>query len=110
MAGIWLPIAAIPSLGLSPTYLDQVTSRNSSSSEVHIPMSMRAVLELSTSHSDYSTAFAMGDLPSTITQILGPLGIVWAEMKSSCVVANVPKIFLNPRNKREQKVLKEIGM
>lgn len=45
-----------------------------------------------------------------IVQPRGPRRIVWAEMKPSCVDSDDPKMSVSPQNKREQKVVKEIGM
>jgi len=75
-----------------------------------MPMSWQAVPEFSTIHFDYSTAFEMEDLPFMIIQLRGRRQIVWAAMKSNCVDLGIPKMSVNPRNKREQKVVKAIGM
>jgi len=75
-----------------------------------MPMSWQAVPEFSTIHFDYSTAFEMEDLPLMIIQLRGRRQIVWAATRPNYVDSGIPKMSVNPRNKREQKVVKAIGM
>ena len=100
----------MPSLDHSLVCLDLGSSRNFSFLEIHIPTSWQVVPEFSTSHSDYSIAFEMEGLQLTIIRLRGPQRIVWVEMKPSYVDVDDTKLFVNPQSKREQKVVKEIGM